>query len=152
MTVALFGMTSDELAQLMEALGLPKYRAVQLGDALYKQRVERLEEVTTLPAEVRERLAAEGYRVGLPEIVQTAKSVDGTERYLVRMADGETVETVWMPGGDGGERGDGSEAASERRRGEDRGCGGGHQSARRDPTSRSDAMTGALDSGARRWV
>jgi 23S rRNA (adenine2503-C2)-methyltransferase len=31
----------------------------------------------------------------------------------MRMADGETVETVWMPGGDGGERGDGSEAAAE---------------------------------------
>ena len=51
--------------------------------------------------------------MGLPEIVQTAKSVDGTERYLMRMADGETVETVWMPDGDGGERGDGSEAAAE---------------------------------------
>jgi 23S rRNA (adenine2503-C2)-methyltransferase len=51
--------------------------------------------------------------VGLPEIVQTARSVDGTERYLMRMADGETVETVWMPDGDGGERGDGSEAAEE---------------------------------------
>ncbi len=50
----------------------------------------------------------------LPDIVQTARSVDGTERYLMRMADGETVETVWMPDGDGGERGDdGSEAAEE---------------------------------------
>jgi 23S rRNA (adenine2503-C2)-methyltransferase len=46
-------------------------------------------------------------------MVQTAVSVDGTERYLMRMADGETVETVWMPDGDGGERGDGSEAAEE---------------------------------------
>jgi hypothetical protein len=51
--------------------------------------------------------------VGLPEIAQTAVSVDGTERYLMKMADGETVETVWMPDGDGGERGDGSEAAEE---------------------------------------
>ena len=110
---ALFGMALEELRAVVEGLGLQKYRAVQLGDALYKQRVERLEEMTTLPAEVRERLAAEGYGVGLPEIVQTAKSVDGTERYLVRLADGETVETVWMPGGDGGERGDGSEAAVE---------------------------------------
>jgi len=110
---ALFGMGAGELRGMVEGLGLPKYRAVQLGDALYKQRVERLEEVTTLPTEVRERLKAEGYRVGLPEIVQTARSVDGTERYLMRMADGETVETVWMPGGDGGERGDGSEAAEE---------------------------------------
>jgi 23S rRNA (adenine2503-C2)-methyltransferase len=56
---------------------------------------------------------AAGWSVGLPEIVQTARSVDGTERYLMRMADGETVETVWMPDGDGGERGDGSEAAEE---------------------------------------
>jgi 23S rRNA (adenine2503-C2)-methyltransferase len=110
---ALFGMTPEELRAVVEELGLSKYRAVQLGDALYKQRVERVEEVTTLPTEVRERLAAEGYAVGLPEIVQMAKSVDGTERYLMRMGDGETVETVWMPGGDGGERGDGSEAAVE---------------------------------------
>jgi 23S rRNA (adenine2503-C2)-methyltransferase len=106
-------MSAEELRAVVEGLGLAKYRAVQLGDALYKQRVGTLEEITTLPAEVRERLAAEGYGVGLPEIVQAAKSVDGTERYLVRLADGETVETVWMPGGDGGERGDGSEAASE---------------------------------------
>ena len=110
---ALFGRDVGELRGLVESLGLPKFRGVQLADALYKQRVERLAEVTTLPAEVRERLAVEGYEVGLPEIVQAAKSVDGTERYLMRMADGETVETVWMPGGDGGERGDGSEAAAE---------------------------------------
>src|ERR1700748_585453 len=54
-----------------------------------------------------------GQVAGLREIVQAARSVDGTERYLVRMADGETVETVWMPDGDGGERGDGSGAAGE---------------------------------------
>jgi 23S rRNA (adenine2503-C2)-methyltransferase len=110
---ALFGMGPEDLRAVVEGLGLKKYRAVQLGDALYKQRVERLEEITTLPVALREELAAQGYGVGLPELVQTAKSVDGTERYLVRLADGETVETVWMPGGDGGERGDGSEAASE---------------------------------------
>ena len=85
----------------------------ELADALYKQRVNLLEEISTLPAVLRERLAAEGYEVGLPQIAQTTRSVDGTERYLMRMADGETVETVWMPDGDGGERGDGSEAAVE---------------------------------------
>ncbi len=69
-----------------------------------------------LPAELRDRLVDEGVVVGLPEIVQTAESVDGTERYLMRMADGETVETVWMPDGDGGERGDGTEAAAGRKR------------------------------------
>jgi 23S rRNA (adenine2503-C2)-methyltransferase len=97
----------------MAGLGQSKYRAVQLADALYKQRVNLLEEISTLPAVLRERLAAEGYEVGLPQIAQTTRSVDGTGRYLMRMADGETVETVWMPDGDGGERGDGSEAAVE---------------------------------------
>jgi len=110
---ALFGLAPEELRAVVEGLGLPKYRAVQLAEALYKQRVAGIEEITTLPAGVRGELAGAGFAVGLPEIVQTAKSVDGTERYLVRMADGETVETVWMPDGDGGERGDGSEAAEE---------------------------------------
>jgi 23S rRNA (adenine2503-C2)-methyltransferase len=66
-----------------------------------------------LPLALRERLTSEGFVVGRPEMVQTATSIDGTERYLMRMGDGETVETVWMPEGDGGERGDGSEAAVE---------------------------------------
>src|SRR5664280_636557 len=109
----LFGMTPEDLRAVVVALGQSKYRAVQLAEALYKQRVQSLEEITTLPEDLRQRLAAEGYSVGLPEIAQAARSVDGTERYLMRMADGETVETVWMPDGDGGERGDGSEAAVE---------------------------------------
>ena len=110
---ALFGMTAAGLRELVVELGLPGYRAAQLATGLYQQRVERLEQITTLPVGVREGLVQAGYGVGLPELAQTAKSVDGTERYLVRLADGETVETVWMPGGDGGERGDGTEAAVE---------------------------------------
>jgi 23S rRNA (adenine2503-C2)-methyltransferase len=111
--MALFGMDKAELTSVMAGFGQKAYRAQQVFDALYKQRVAGLDEVTTLPMELRERMAAEGLGVGLPEIVQAAKSVDGTERYLMRMVDGETVETVWMPDGDGGERGDGSEAAAE---------------------------------------
>jgi 23S rRNA (adenine2503-C2)-methyltransferase len=110
---ALFGMLPDELKALMEGLGQKGYRATQVVEALYRQRVTGMEEMTVLPTALREEMAAAGYGVGMPEIVQTAKSVDGTERYLMRMADGETVETVWMPDGDGGERGDGSQAAEE---------------------------------------
>ena len=39
-------------------------------------------------------------------------SADGTVRYLLQLGDGQSVETVWMPEGDGGEDGDGSEADS----------------------------------------
>ena len=106
-------MELAELVALMEALGEKPYRARQVFEALYKQRVYSVEDMTTLAQALRSRLMNEGFTVALPEMVQTAVSVDGTERYLMRMADGETVETVWMPDGDGGERGDGSEAAEE---------------------------------------
>jgi 23S rRNA (adenine2503-C2)-methyltransferase len=82
------------------------YRVRQLATALYQQRIGALEEITTWPKDLRERVAAAGFRVGLPEIAETFRSVDGTERYLIAGNDGQTVETVWMPEGDGG--GDGS--------------------------------------------
>lgn len=110
---ALFGMLPEELKELMAEMGQKGYRAVQISESLYRQRVTGFEGMTALPVSLREELEAAGYGVGLPEIVQTARSVDGTERYLIRLADGETVETVWMPDGDGGERGDGSDASLE---------------------------------------
>src|ERR1700730_13936044 len=110
---SLFGLSLPDLTDLIKGLSQPAYRATQLHHALYRQRVASLDEITTLPADLRDLLKSKGYTIGLPEIVQTARSIDGTERYLIRMADGETVETVWMPDGDGGERGDGSQAAEE---------------------------------------
>ncbi len=89
---ALFGKTLAELQALAAELGLPKYRAAQMFEALYRGRVGSIEEMTVLPLALREQLMAEGYSVGRPEMVQTARSVDGTERYLMRMDDGETVE------------------------------------------------------------
>lgn len=111
---ALFGKSLPELIELASALGQKPYRARQVWDALYKQRVSDLEGITVLPVDLRVQLAAE-HTLGLPEIVQTAVSIDGTERYLMRMADGETVETVWMPDGDGVENTDDAEAASDTR-------------------------------------
>jgi 23S rRNA (adenine2503-C2)-methyltransferase len=55
----------------------------------------------------------QGWSVGLPRIAQKFVSSDGTVRYLLALEDGETVETVWMPEGDDGESGDGSEAGDE---------------------------------------
>jgi 23S rRNA (adenine2503-C2)-methyltransferase len=110
---ALFGMLPGELKELVAELGEKGYRATQIAEALYRQRVTDVGAMTALSAPLREELGLRGISVGMPEIVQTAKSVDGTERYLIRLADGETVETVWMPDGDGGERGDGSEASAE---------------------------------------
>ena len=89
---SLFGLNADQLAALMERFGQKRYRAVQLHDALYRRRVETLDQISVFPASLRQELHVAGYRVGQPEIAQTARSIDGTERYLVRLADGETVE------------------------------------------------------------
>ncbi len=99
---ALFGQTLPELTERFSAIGEKPYRARQLWEALYRSRVTSLDGITTFPQALRERLGKDN-TIGLPEIVQTATSIDGTERYLMRMEDGETVETVWMPDGDGAE-------------------------------------------------
>ncbi len=54
-----------------------------------------------------------GFVVGLPAIEKKFASSDGTVRYLLGFADGQSVETVWMPEGDGGEAGDGSEIGDQ---------------------------------------
>ncbi len=112
-TTSLLGMDRDELAALVSEAGEPRYRAKQIMDAVYRQRVETLEEISTLPQEFRERLAQGGVTVGAARIENKFVSVDGTVRYLSGFGDGQSVETVWMPEGDGGEAGDGSEAGEE---------------------------------------
>ena len=109
----LFGLDADALAARMGSAGEPAWRGQQLAEAMYRQRLADISEMTTLPKPLRQRLAAEGWQVGLPRIAQVFQSEDGTERYLVEGQgtgqEGQTVETVWMPEGDGGETGDGSE-------------------------------------------
>jgi 23S rRNA (adenine2503-C2)-methyltransferase len=107
------GLNLPELTELALGTGQPAYRGQQLFDALYRKKIDHLDQVTTLPLEYRARLVQEGWTVGFPQLAQKFVSSDGTVRYLVELDDGETVETVWMPEGDGGENGDGSEAGDE---------------------------------------
>ena len=109
-TSLLLGLDREELAALVSEASEPGYRAKQIMDAVYRQRVESLEEISTLPQGFREKLAQSGVSVGAARIEKKFVSVDGTVRYLIAFADGQSVETVWMPEGDGGEAGDGSEA------------------------------------------
>lgn len=110
---SLLGLTAQELTALVMDAGQPAYRGQQLFDALYRQRIETLDQISTLPLDYRALLGEQGWRVGLPAVARKFESNDGTVRYLMELADGETVETVWMPQGDDGESGDGSEAGDE---------------------------------------
>ncbi|MGB9104400.1 MAG: 23S rRNA (adenine(2503)-C(2))-methyltransferase RlmN [Terriglobales bacterium] len=108
----LLGLDLQELTAIAVEAGQPAYRGRQLFEALYRQRVEAVDQITTLPNSFRSELT-KNYAAGLPQTQKKFVSLDGTVRYLIGFADGQSVETVWMPEGDNGEQGDGSEAGEE---------------------------------------
>jgi 23S rRNA (adenine2503-C2)-methyltransferase len=109
----LFGLSRQQLTEVMVQFGQPAYRAGQLLQAMFRQRTGSLDQVLTLPQALRQEMAQAGWAIERPRIVETFCSIDGTERYLVAGEDSQTVETVWMPGGDGGEaEGEGAQRAT----------------------------------------
>jgi 23S rRNA (adenine2503-C2)-methyltransferase len=89
-------MLPDELGRVLREVGEPGYRARQLFGALHKRLVGSWDECTELPTALRARLA-ERYRVRSGELVLQALSQDGTRKRLVRLADGQEIETVAIP-------------------------------------------------------
>lgn len=110
---SLFGADEARLSEVAAQAGQPRYRGRQLFEAMYGSRMTSFEEISNLPKDFRLWLKEQGYSVLRPSISRQFQSTDGTIRYLVDMNDGESVETVWMPEGDAGESGDGSEAGEE---------------------------------------
>jgi 23S rRNA (adenine2503-C2)-methyltransferase len=95
-------MDLPEIATALEqaaGAGLPAFRARQVYQAIYQQRVSGTEAIRTLPHDLRARLS-EALDFGLPESVHCYTSTDGTKRYLLKLSDGKSVETVLMPEGD----------------------------------------------------
>jgi 23S rRNA (adenine2503-C2)-methyltransferase len=92
---ALLGM---ELPELRNALGPehPAFRARQLFDAIYRQQVADLSEISTFPKALRNQLVR-SFTPGLPVVEKRYDSVDGTRRYLLQLSDNRTVEGVLMP-------------------------------------------------------
>jgi 23S rRNA (adenine2503-C2)-methyltransferase len=76
--------------------GHPAYRARQIYDAVYRQKVADLVEISTLPLSLRNELTSK-LALGLPKLVAQYSSSDGTRRYLLGLEDQRTVETVLMP-------------------------------------------------------
>jgi 23S rRNA (adenine2503-C2)-methyltransferase len=87
-----------ELTDLEKLLGpeQPTYRAKQLYDALYREQVANLSEISNLPQILKNELLTSNY-LGLPSAERRFDSNDGTCRYLLRLEDNRTVEAVLMP-------------------------------------------------------
>ena len=92
----LLGLTGSQMEAIFLALGEPQFRARQLYRALYQERRFDLSKVTSFSKMLRERLASQ-FQVTLPQVEKVFRSADGTARYLLRLADGTEIESVYMP-------------------------------------------------------
>jgi 23S rRNA (adenine2503-C2)-methyltransferase len=97
----LVGLSRDELAAELAALGEKPFRAKQLWHWIYHRGVTDFAEMTTLSKDFRARLA-ETHAVRRPEVSTAQISKDGTRKWLLRLADGQEVETVYIPEEDRG--------------------------------------------------
>lgn len=107
----LLGLTTAELKQVAQELGMPAFTGGQIAKWLYEKNVRSIDEMTNLSKQNRERLA-DKYCVGAMEPIDCQRSVDGTIKYLFPVrcgsvcccdtATNETkfVETVFIPDDD----------------------------------------------------
>ncbi|MCP5536303.1 MAG: 23S rRNA (adenine(2503)-C(2))-methyltransferase RlmN [Akkermansiaceae bacterium] len=99
-TRSLLGLGKEDIEEYVIATGGKSYRAKQILEWLYKQRVGSIAEMTNLPAAVREKLAEEFHLNDLQH-VETKGSEDTTRKFLFRLHDGRYVETVFIPASKG---------------------------------------------------
>lgn len=96
---ALLGLTLNELQAVVKNLGMPGFTAKQIASWLYDKRVVSIDDMTNISVKHREMLK-EVYIVGAEPPVDAMRSVDGTVKYLYRVADGHFVEAVYIPDGE----------------------------------------------------
>ncbi len=93
----------DELIQLFNNNDLPDYRAEQLFTALYSNKVDSLDKITTFPKELRADLM-DNHTIKSFKSMKKQVSVDGSIKYLFTMEDGKSIEAVFMPWYDDAEK------------------------------------------------
>jgi 23S rRNA (adenine2503-C2)-methyltransferase len=91
-------LLKEELEESLGALGQPAYRAGQVLDWAYgrEKRVSSWEGMTNLPAPLRASLGKR-HPISLPEVVTVSGSKDTTRKFLLKLRDGEMIETVLIP-------------------------------------------------------
>ncbi|SNT22004.1 23S rRNA (adenine(2503)-C(2))-methyltransferase RlmN [Tropicimonas sediminicola] len=103
--INLVGLTRPQLREALIAGGTPenkaKMRVDQIWQWIYQKGVREFDAMTNLGKTYRAELA-ERFTIEIPEVVSRQVSADGTRKYLVRIAGGHEVETVYIPEADRG--------------------------------------------------
>ncbi|NMP22405.1 23S rRNA (adenine(2503)-C(2))-methyltransferase RlmN [Sulfobacillus sp. DSM 109850] len=89
-------MTPKELAALLESEGAPRFRGAQLFEWLWRHHADHYRNISVWPEKLRQHMA-ERYPLTRLTRVESQVAHDGTTKLLLRMADGQRVETVLLP-------------------------------------------------------
>ena len=92
----LLELAPDEIVSFVEGLGQPAYRGRQLATWIYVKGVADFAAMSDLPRELRDKLAAEAV-VAPPTLHQRQVSRDGSAKLVLRLGDGQMVQSVVMP-------------------------------------------------------
>ena len=97
----IIGLTKQELSGALAEMGEKPFRAKQVWQWLYVQGVRTFDEMTNLSKDLRAKLA-ENFILSRPKIVTEQISSDKTHKWLLEFADGQRIETVFIPEDDKG--------------------------------------------------
>ncbi|MFP4271612.1 MAG: 23S rRNA (adenine(2503)-C(2))-methyltransferase RlmN [Halothiobacillaceae bacterium] len=97
--VNLLGLTLDQMRSWYVELGEKPFRAVQTMKWLHQRRVGDFDEMTDLARSLRAKLR-ERATVSLPEVLVDQRSADGTRKFVLRLAGGNSIEMVYIPEAD----------------------------------------------------
>ena len=92
----LLGLTEAEIKSLLNKINLPNFRANQIWNWIYRSGTVNFNEMTNISKELR-YLLSKNFNIWRPKISSTHKSQDGTIKWLLKLDDGNEVETVWIP-------------------------------------------------------
>lgn len=92
----LLGLTQQKLEAFFEGLGEKRFRAGQVMKWMHHYGVDNFDDMTNIGKALREKLKANAEIRG-PEVVSEDISRDGTRKWVVRVASGSCVETVYIP-------------------------------------------------------
>lgn len=92
---SIYNYTLDELGNYFISIGDKKFRAIQIFEWLYRNRVSSFDEMTNLSKKTIEHLK-ENFTINLLELERLQVSSDGTRKYLFKLSDGHFIESVLM--------------------------------------------------------
>ncbi len=94
-----YDFTLDELTIFLKENGFSAFSSKQLFDWVYKKKNLNFESWTNISKKLKS-FAIENFDFSLPEVIWDGLSKDGTRKFLLKLSDNETIESVLIPARD----------------------------------------------------